>query len=146
NNLGDIATRRGAYERAAEQLDESLRLFQALGDSYGIAMALNNSAHLAFERRNLARAAAHYEEGLRIGQRLGNNGVITDSLAGLAGVAAARGYPLDAARLYSAAEALRKLAGSPWSESERAGYDLKISVARASVDKDAWEGAWAEGG
>lgn len=56
-NLGDLALRRGDYDRAARFTQESLDLRAALDDQLGMTRALDQMAELATLRREHARAA-----------------------------------------------------------------------------------------
>lgn len=66
-------------------------------------------------------------------------------LAGLAGIAGAHRQPERAARLFSAAEALRESAGLPLPRVQRTDYDRDVAAARAQLDEAAFAVAWATG-
>ena len=63
----------------------------------------------------------------------------------LAHIAVARGQPLDAARLFGAAEVLRERIGFPIQASYATEYAHAVAAARAQWDADAFARAWAEG-
>ena len=68
------------------------------------------------------------------------------ALEELAAVAAARGRSLHSARLWGAAERLRKEVGSPRASKERSHYDRHLAASRAALGDDAaFDQAWQEG-
>ena len=66
-------------------------------------------------------------------------------LEGLAGVAAAQGQPVGAARLFGAAAALRGAIGAPMEPARRAAYERHLAATRAQLTEEAFATAWAEG-
>jgi predicted ATPase/class 3 adenylate cyclase/Tfp pilus assembly protein PilF len=145
NNLGAAAIRQGHHVQAYDLLDESLHLFQQLNNSYGTAMALDNLADLAFDQGDLARAAMWHGKSLKLSCELGNRQAIVESLEGIAALVAERRHPLQAAKLYGAAEALRESAHLPLPKSERDLYNVRVAAARAGTEEPAWRAAWIEG-
>jgi hypothetical protein len=78
-----------------------------------------------------------------LGDKLG----IAISLEGLAGVVAALGSSLPAARIWGAAERLRAEVGSPLSPRDRPDYDRRVATARKALGDDAaFDRARQEGG
>jgi DNA-binding CsgD family transcriptional regulator len=113
----------------------------------GIAVALTSLGMTELSRGNLKRAAASLEEVLSLMQGRGDRVAISYSLLGLAGVAASRGHPARAARLWGAAEATREAAGFPLSPFTLANYDYEgyLAAARAGLDEQSFAAAWAAG-
>jgi hypothetical protein len=64
---------------------------------------------------------------------------------GLAAVACARGNHQRAARLFGAAEALRKAIGTPLPSIKRTDYEYQLTILRAGLDRETVEAAWIEG-
>jgi DNA-binding CsgD family transcriptional regulator len=78
--------------------------------------------------------------------RAENNTVgVIACLNGLAGVAAAQGATVRAARAWGMAEALRNAVGVPISPVERANYERSVTAAHARLGEKAFASAWAEG-
>jgi tetratricopeptide (TPR) repeat protein len=78
-NEGDIA-------RMRRDVDESVTAFRALGDRWGLAMALSSSAYVLTFDGDLAAAAAAYEEAAALMDELGagaDGGFMRLRLAGL---------------------------------------------------------------
>ncbi len=144
SNLGMIAYLQG--DDAAAQLlhEESLVIRRTLGDRRGIAISLSNLGLVAYRRGDYATARALHEESLRIRRALGDAS-IPESLEGLAAVAGALGAPARAARLLGAAATLRAAIKAPLFADERAEQERWVARARAGLDADAWDAAWAAG-
>jgi hypothetical protein len=55
------------------------------------------------------------------------------------------GQPVQAARLFGAAEALREAIGLSRQSDERAAYDRSVAAVRAQLESATFAAAWAEG-
>ena len=64
----------------------------------------------------------------------------------LASLASSQGQPIRSARLWGAAEAMYESINTVFSPLEHRLFGPDIATARARLDKEAWEAAWAEGG
>jgi len=78
-------------------------------------------------------------------QEVGDQVNIAEVLEGFAGVAGAQGEGQKAARLYAAAETLRKTIGAPLLPGDRPRYERQLATARFLVNEEVWEAAWEEG-
>jgi predicted ATPase/DNA-binding SARP family transcriptional activator len=170
HKLGDTLAQRGNAEQATALLEQSLALFRELGDKSGMAAALRSLGFVALEQGDDRKAKALLRESLTLAQEIGDKGAIVKALEGLAcaiGVhcqggdsGAARlleevsapdseetleGCALLAARLWSAAEALRHTMGAPLAPAERLFYDPRMAAVRARVNETNFLAAWAEG-
>ncbi len=67
--LGGVALAQGDLERARQFHDEELRIAQALGYPFPLAIGLLNQGRLAAEMGNLTQAQAFLEESLAVHQR-----------------------------------------------------------------------------
>lgn len=147
-NLGELAWRRGDLDRAAELYDESLR---SAGRAGGLAdrdlqAALSlNLGDIERLRGDLATASEHYREALLTLREIGDqlNGSL--ALAGLGGVAAARGQWALAARLLASASAARRRLCVTLDVDNQAEHDRMVAAARARADPAGWEAETAEG-
>jgi len=77
--------------------------------------------------------------------RLGYWLLAAEALEGRAALAAGAGEPLQAARLFAAAAAVRTALGTPLTPAERESYEPAVAAAQAGVDPAAWAAAWASG-
>jgi tetratricopeptide (TPR) repeat protein len=144
--LGLIHLEQGELETARPLLEESL----ALGKRTGVE---TDAAHLALGFAQLltlqgdAVSARHlYQENLTL---LFECNVykedIAGSLEGLAALEVGQGEPLQAARLWGAAEALREAIGAPMHPVHRPSYAQARAHACAQAGEQAFHLAWAEG-
>jgi hypothetical protein len=100
---------------------------------------------VAYVERRWDEAGEYARESLRLARELGMKLVIADVMFCLAGIAAATGDTIRAARIAAAAEFhTSHLAPEPTLAS--AGLHRKdIETAEASCDSEAWKQAWAAG-
>jgi tetratricopeptide (TPR) repeat protein len=144
-NLGNVSAMQGDYEKARALHGESLRRFREMGDRRGSAYALNNQAIMMYRQGNYAAAWENHAESLKIRRELADRRGIAFSLEGIAILAAARQRVERAARLFGAAQALRKAIGLPLAPVDRADYEHGLALARAGLSAEAFVSAWTEG-
>ena len=128
---------------------ESLAIYRELGDTRGISLCHVGLGFIELARGNHERAAALLEEALRVLRGSGRKFCLAYGIFGLAAVAAARGEPVRAARLWGAGGGLtrgdRRRSLSQW-ELQAYDYEGRVSAARNMLgDEGAWEAAFAEG-
>ena len=146
NNLGNVAHDQGDFASARALHEEGLAIGRELGDRDAIATNLHSLGAVAYFQGNFASARALYQESLENRRELGDRLGIARALEGLAAVDAARGSSLRAARIWGAAQRLRKAIESPLSPIELSRYDERVAAARAVVGDDAaFDHAWQEG-
>ncbi len=71
-NAGWLALTRNDYERTRLFSEESLALFQAMGDQLGSAKAFSNLGVVAAEQEDYSRALARFEESLTVWREIGH--------------------------------------------------------------------------
>jgi tetratricopeptide (TPR) repeat protein len=119
NNLGRVEWEQershggASRELAAHHFEEALRLQREIGDTRGVAWALNNLGVLAHTQGELTAARCHYEEALRLLVERRDALGVAQALSNLGEVAEAEGEQPHAYRLMIAAEALFEEIGSP---------------------------------
>jgi predicted ATPase/DNA-binding SARP family transcriptional activator len=170
HKLGDALAQQGNAEQATALLEHSLALFRELGDKSGMAAALRSLGFVALEQGDDREARALLRESLMLAQEIGDKGAIVKGLEGLAcaigvhcrggdrGVARlldnvsapaneepTEGCALLAARLWSAAAAVRHTIGAPLAPAERRFYEPRRAAVRARVNETTFRAAWAEG-
>ena len=146
--LGMVALDENDYEQMVALLEEGLALSRNLGDVRGMAPCLTVLGMGLLKQGNYERAALLLEECLRLTARRIRHMLGTAySMLGLAGVAALRGQPARAARLWGAAEALREVVGQPLAPYDHSNYDYEgyLDAARSQLDEPDWKAAWSEG-
>jgi predicted ATPase/DNA-binding CsgD family transcriptional regulator len=143
--LGIAAGLRGDLDRAAALLDDAAAVFRREGVQFGVAHMLNRLAWAHLERGELARAAARLAESLELSWAGGYRVELVWCFAYVARLAARRGQPEAAARLFGAEAALRTAVGEPPPDAERAGHEAGVALARAALPAEAFAAAWAAG-
>jgi tetratricopeptide (TPR) repeat protein len=144
NTLGHVEQLQGEYTRAAELQSECLRLFNEV-QLEGMVWALEGLGQVALAQGALAEASMHFVEGLRSARELGFTHGVAWCLAGLGSVAASEKQPQRAARLWGAAEALRKAIGTRAASASRVIYEQAVASARTQLDPSTLAASWAEG-
>jgi non-specific serine/threonine protein kinase len=81
--LGNMATRRGEFERAEKLLAESLALYRAIGSSFDIGGSLAQLGFLALREGHSTRALELFREGLPLHRNYPMSPWVTKSLAHL---------------------------------------------------------------
>ncbi len=144
DTLGMSACRLGSHAEAWQMLEEGLVLMRELGDRGGIALLLTDLGAAARACGERAIAQRRYAEALALAAEVGDQRRVAFCLEGLA--LAAGPARLRAARLFGAAEALRRAIGSPLPPSERAEYEQGLAKLRGQyVSASAFAAAWSEG-
>jgi predicted ATPase/DNA-binding winged helix-turn-helix (wHTH) protein len=130
--LGALATAQGDYPAAGHFLQQSLSLYEALGDEAGIAASLNALAASARDRGDYAAAQSNFERSLACWRMLPDRLAIARCLHNLANVVKVRGdYPRARWALGEAADIFEELgdrAGRAWSINQQG------DIARAQGD------------
>jgi tetratricopeptide (TPR) repeat protein len=136
NTLGLAAMRAGDLDAAERAFTECLELARGLGEKVYVAAALCALGEIALSRDLPEVAAERLLEALSLYREIGDERVYAECLHGLGGVAAALGRPLDAVRLWGAADALRERSGSVLTPEEKA-LDRRFRRVAARGDADA---------
>ena len=138
---GDPARATLLIEEAVELARERRRGFMGL-----LSRPLDNLGWAALLGGELGRAKAQFGENMTLFKKRGDRGTLLMSLEGLACVAGAEGYALQAARLFGAAEALMEVIDYRLVPQERAVLEPYRARVRSGLGEAAWEKAVAEGG
>jgi len=145
NTLGLTAMRAGDFDAAELAFAECLELARGLGEQLYVAGALCALGEIALGRDQPDIAAERLVEALSLFRELGDERVSAECLHALGGVAAAAGRPLDAARLWGAAEALRERSGAVPTPEEKAVDERFAAAVAGEADVAALASARAEG-
>jgi predicted ATPase/DNA-binding winged helix-turn-helix (wHTH) protein len=130
--LGALATAQGDYPSDQHLLEQSLALYEELGDEFGVATSLNALAVAARDRGDYSAAQTNFERSLACWRMLSDRLAIARCLHNLANVVRVRGdYPRAQWALGEAAdifEALGDSTGAAWSINQQG------DIARAQGD------------
>jgi ATP/maltotriose-dependent transcriptional regulator MalT len=137
----------GDIERAKRLAERGLTLSREVGERQAISAALYILATLAQAECDHERARDLLEEGLTLSAELGNEADVAHCLEGLASIAGAEGRIAHAARLWGAEEALlENIEAAVYTYvPDRSLQRSRVAAARAQLDEEAFEAAWAEG-
>ena len=140
--------RQGDLIRAKRLADQGLELAREIGDpAEATSIACFAGAAVAQAEGDHERAKGLFGEGLKLSAESGEESNVAYCLQGLAASAASEGRQVRAARLWGAAEALlEKIEATAYIYApDRSVYQDQVSAARAQLDEEAWEAAWAKG-
>ena len=133
--IGAIATTQGDYPAAEDSLQQSLFLYEELGDQWGIASSLNALGVSARDRGDYASAEKTLERSLACWRLLTDRSAIARCLHNLANVVKVRGdYPRAREALREARDIFEELgdrSGAAWSINQQG------DIARAQGDTPA---------
>jgi predicted ATPase/DNA-binding winged helix-turn-helix (wHTH) protein len=122
--LGALATAQGDFPAAARFLEQSLWVYEELGDEWGIAASLNALAISARDRGDYSTAQGYFERSLACWRLLPDSLAVARCLHNLASVVKARGdYARAQWTLREAAEIFGQLgdhSGAAWSINQQA--------------------------
>src|SRR5215207_3721778 len=137
----------GEHERAKRLAEQGLELAREIGNAHATSIACCVGAAVAQAEGDHERAKGLYGEGLKLSAESGEESNAAYCLQGLAASAASESRQVRAARLWGFAEALlEKIEAAAYIYApDRCVYQDQVSAARAQLDQEAWEAAWAEG-
>jgi predicted ATPase/class 3 adenylate cyclase len=143
NNRGYDAVVRGEYERAETMLRESVDALRRASAPHWFGQLNLGLALLRLGRHD--EAATYFRESGETGAQAAETETMSYAVEGIAGVCAARGDDLNAARLWGAAAAMRDAAGYVLQKGERDFHEDVVPATRERADADGFDRAWAEG-
>jgi predicted ATPase/DNA-binding SARP family transcriptional activator/DNA-binding CsgD family transcriptional regulator len=143
--LGLVAVAHHDYRQAIALHEEGLPLAREMGDKLGLVLLLGQGALAYLGLGDYQQARVLCAEGLELSRQLRHRHTLVYILHIAAVLTISQGDPLRSARLWEAAEALRRAIGATLSAVSRYVYGPYIVTARARVSEAAWEAASAEG-
>jgi tetratricopeptide (TPR) repeat protein len=144
--LAQVALAYDDFERATETLSEAEVMSRSVGDWFTLTAVLSSRALTTRLRGDEARTSALLRESVQLAGTLGDAWHVVFGITGLAGGAARRGRPEQAARLFGAAGVLCETMGVDVpSPAWRALNERDLTLARELLDVEAFDAAWAEG-
>jgi non-specific serine/threonine protein kinase len=144
-NMAFLEVTLGNHRRAITLMKEGLALSRQLDFRAGLWTCLYCLGLATTLEGDPARGDKLLKEALVIARELEVDRDTAENLAGLAVAAGALGQHARAARLWGAAEAIRKSSGVPWHSPERKLYEPLRDAARSRTDEAVWEEAFAKG-
>jgi non-specific serine/threonine protein kinase len=144
-NQANAARLAGALDRASQYAAEARRASDHDAHPWPLALVVMIQGDVALSQSNDALALAHYQESLALGLAYGDRVRVGDTVLRIGIIAARRGDPVRAARLFGAAEAIREAVGQPGPRYVQADYDHAVARLEQEPDSDGLQGAWAAG-
>jgi predicted ATPase/class 3 adenylate cyclase len=146
HNLGEVARHTGQYEQARMLGMEAVSVSREMDDKWSEARDFVWLGMVsAYEGDDYEEAAGFLEEGLELIREVGDWEWVAYSLDSFAVLAGAKAQRKRAARLWGAAEALRKSIGTPLHPTERPDYDRSVAAVRSQLGEAEWGAAFAQG-
>jgi len=146
HNLALVLFDGGDLDGARRELEAALSVARELGDRLETSNALSDLGFVETTTGNLDRAAELQAEALVIASRIGARAIVAQAIDGAAGVIAYRdGDRCGAARLWAAADRIRREARYSMLLADRRRVMAETAAARDSGPSDAWDAAWDEG-
>lgn len=127
-------------------LQESLAVLRAVGEKPDVVDALEALGRVAAARGDLAAARAYFREALASARELHDRPRLSQLLECFAVVAVRDEQLAFAARLWGAAEAVRRSAGVALAGIHRRQHERDVALAAARCDAALWAASWEGGG
>jgi predicted ATPase/class 3 adenylate cyclase len=142
---GLLTLEQGDTTSAYSLIEQSVALFKERRQKHGMALSTTSLAKVTAAQGDTTTARVLYEESVLLAVRAADKLNIASALEGLASVVATQGAYTWAARLWGAAEALRKSIGAPLPAVERPAYERAVTATREYLGQSAFDTAWVEG-
>ena len=141
NPIADVMLARGDLSAARRWADAAV----AVTAGCHLALALNTRARVAAAQGQPEQAERDAREALAVAAAVDAHLVTPDALECLAGLAGDAGSHREAARLFGAAEAVRKDTGAVRFKIYEDGYTSAIGAVRDALGHNDFDSAWTEG-
>jgi len=132
DELAEIATRRGDYDRARECYEESERIYEAVGNDRGTARALANAGDVAFQREDYETAVERFGRARDLVRQTGDRSYESDVLESMGASTFLRGDVAEAEAYYEQALSIARDVG----ERRRVASVLSDLAAVATYESD----------
>ena len=143
--MGMGARFQGRFERAHQYFEEGLRIFKHIGHKGLMALVTSEIAHTQRAMGNFIESKQTYRETIKIFQDYGNRPAVAHQLECFAMIAVAEEEPQHAAKLFSAAEAIREATGHKRTDEEEAEETQFMGRLRAMLAEAEFDLLWVEG-
>ena len=136
---------RGNFATAKKHFEDGLVIFEGLSNLNFQLSLRSELGHIERQTGNLIQARLIYQETIKDWQELGNRPAIAHQLECFGFLAVTEEELQRAAKLFSAAEALREKAQSPMVDYEQIEYDQSVAQLRSMLRAAEFRTLWAEG-
>lgn len=135
----------GKPAQARACLEESLALYQSMGELLPTANVLGDLALVALDEHNWRQAETYLRQSLLIFKDRNHVAGIVLDLDRMAQVAVKQGFFERAVQLLGAVDVLRKAFQMRRAPDQHAQYEQSLAAAHAQVSAEAWNTAWTRG-
>jgi predicted ATPase/class 3 adenylate cyclase len=143
--VGMTAKFHGNYDEARRIFASCDLVFHEVDDKHRMNMIKSELAHIDRYEGHYQKAKAAYKETILEWKRIGHRAAIAHQLECFASIAKIEEQGQRAARLFSAAEALREKIDIQMTSMERVEYEREIADLKAGLDQQVFAAAWSEG-
>jgi predicted ATPase len=143
--LGEGARLGGAPEKAQGHFEEALVCMRAVGNTYWIGALLENLAHVRLQLQDWTGAVSLLKEALELAHEYDYPMMVNHYIAAMGEVALIRDKPVEAARLFGAADAFLRSLGVKFEPTDQAAFEQNITAARALLGPALFDLRLAEG-
>ena len=143
-NLGRVALVSGEHEHAQTRLEQGLAMSREVADSWSISVGLASLGRLALAQGRHAEASDLLGQALKLAAGRGGNRLAAECLTALAD-AASHNAPHRSARLFGAAEALRRSTGVTLSPIETSTTAQTVDRVRKTLGEGGFSAQWDAG-
>lgn len=143
--FGEVLLAQEKYERAKIAYEESLALWQELGDSHSVAGVVGKLGQLAARTGDCVTARMQVQEALRAHCEFGDRWYVATWLYRLAEVEWRAGENLRAAHLFGAANVPLDTIGSELGHWEQIEQERELAAMRTRLDDSTFNALWQEG-
>ena len=145
HNLGEVAGALGDTYGEHTYYEQSLVLKREVGDANGIGLSVYRLGRAAFAAGDVETAEALHLESLTLWRKMGNKQGVAQALEALAGLHSRKGRFTVAVKLLGAAQHIRETIHAPRHPCDTGEYERMVTESHASLDRDSYAEAWAEG-
>lgn len=145
SGLGSIALDRGDLATARKLKEDSLVIYEKMGDHWIVGLILWGIVQVAIAQKDCQRAQSALAEWARITLDLGNGWMLPYILDCHAALAVSNGRADHAARVFGAAEVAREHYGTKFSASEQSLHESSLATLKNLLPEKDFLIAWEEG-
>jgi predicted negative regulator of RcsB-dependent stress response len=143
--LGEILLVDCEADKARSALEESLTVFNAIGERSGSAVALMSLARVLAYQGEQEMAQSSYQESWNLLQAIGDRELAAVCLEGYGELLVAQGGAKWAVQLWGLAATIRAEIVAPMPPIYRPDYIQAVASARESLDEETFQTAWKAG-
>ena len=143
--MGEILLVEREVEKAHSMLEESLAIFEGIGERFGTALALITFARMLAYGGKHEAAQACYKKSWELLGANGDKELAAACLEGYGEVLVAQGEAKRAVQLWGLAATIRAEIVAPMPPIYRPDYIQAVASARESLDEETFQMAWKAG-